>query len=121
MSFSIRSTRCRILLVRCANTAILILAATGVFSQAAPFSEADIMKALRRGVSSSEIEEQVQQRGIAFAMSPTVEQELRSKGASESLLHLLHEQTTASNLPNTHAPTLDPPTATLRVSESITF
>src|SRR5271165_6348380 len=90
MSFSIRSTRCRMLLVRCATTAVLILAAKGAFSQSLP--EATIIDWLQGSMPSIAIEQRVQKRGIAFEMSPKIEQELRSAYASDSLLKLLNQK-----------------------------
>ncbi len=87
MSFSIRGTRSRTLLVRCATTAVLILAAKGAFSQSLP--EATIIDWLQGSMPSSLIENRIKQRGIAFEMSPVTEKELRSKGASDSLVQLL--------------------------------
>ena len=67
-----------------AAAALLLFPAAAWAQAAKPISREGLVKAVRiNGLSTAELIQQIQSRGVSFQMTPDAEQELRSAGARQ--------------------------------------
>src|SRR5664279_2023925 len=75
-------------------------------------SKEEVVALLKGGVTSKRIASIVRERGIEFAMTPAIENELRSDGATNELIDMLRDlrrSATKSSLSKDSAPSKSPP------------
>src|SRR2546423_2215247 len=101
----------RLASARLAAAAALLLSTAAAGAQAAkPISREGLVKAVKiNGLSTAELIQQIQTRGVSFQMTPDAEAELRSAGARPEVIEAARSNYRAAPAVNTGSPRSNKP------------
>jgi len=77
---------------------IFLFTAPIAYSQNAPLTLVQVQSLIRAHAPESVIQQQIQQRGLGFPVTPNVLEEIQKMGASENLVAQLHAELQAGNI-----------------------